>query len=86
MTYKRTVKRTLRRSIKAGAIGYVTCLHGIIHAKECRFDTTFDAYVAEGLADFVKLFNHGKDRIWLAETDHRIVGSIDVVGRGGLRT
>ena len=79
------LKWTLRHSLRPGDIGYVAYLHGIVHAKECGFDTTFDAYVADGLADFIKSFKPKKDRIWLAETDNRIVGSIAIVGRAGLR-
>jgi len=79
------LKWTLRRSLRPGDIGYVIYLHGIVHEKECGFDTTFDAYVADGLADFIKLFKPEKDRIWLAEADNRIVGSIAIVGRAGLR-
>ena len=59
----------------------MTYLHGIIHGKECGFDTTFDVYVADGLTDFVKLFSPEKDRIWLAEANNQIVGSIAIVGR-----
>ena len=79
------LKWTLRHSLGPGDIGYVTYLHGIVHAKECGFDTTFDAYVADGLADFIKSFRPKRDRIWLAEADNRIVGSIAIVGRAGLR-
>ena len=79
------MKWTLRHSLRSGDIGYVTYLHGIVHAKECGFDTTFDAYVADGLADFIKLFKPKKDRMWLAEADNRIVGSIAIVGRAGLK-
>ena len=79
------MKWTLRHSLRPGDIGYVTYLHGIIHARECGFDATFDAYVADGLADFIKSFRPKRDRIWLAEVDSRIVGSIAIVGRTGLR-
>ncbi len=85
MTYKRHVKWTLRHSLRAGDIGYVLYLHGVVHSSESRFDTTFDAYVADGLADFVKLYKPEKDRIWFAETNNRIVGTIAIVGRSGLK-
>ena len=79
------MKWTLRHSLRPGDIGYVIYLHGVIHSRECGFDTSIDAYVADGLADFIKLFKPEKDRIWLAEADNRIVGSIAIVGRSGLR-
>lgn len=51
-----------------------------MYAKEYSYDQTFEAYVAGGLAEFVQSFNPNKDRIWLAETNGQIVGSIAIVG------
>jgi GNAT superfamily N-acetyltransferase len=75
------LKWTLRHSLRPGDIGYLTYLHGTVYAREYGYDTTFDAYVAGGLAEFVESFDPKKDRIWLAEAKHRIVGSIAIVGR-----
>jgi len=66
--------------MKPGDIGYLTYLHGILYAKEYGYDQTFEAYVAGGLAEFVQSFNLDKDRIWLAETNGRIIGSIAIAG------
>ena len=74
------VKWKTRHRIKHGDIGYLTYLHGILYAKENGYDQTFEAYVARGLAEFVQSFNPGKDRIWLAETNGRIIGSVAIVG------
>ena len=74
------VKWKIRHHIKPGDIGYLTYLHGILYAKECGYDHTFEAYVAGGLAEFVQSFSPDKDRIWLAEIKGRIIGSIAVVG------
>jgi len=74
------IKWNIRHRIKPGDIGYLTYLHGILYAKECGYDQTFEAYVAEGLAEFVQSFSRDKDRIWLAETNGRIIGSIAIVG------
>jgi GNAT superfamily N-acetyltransferase len=78
------LKCRLRHSIRPGDIGYVVYLHGIIHGKELGFDATLDAYVADGLAEFVRLFRPVRDRIWIAESDDRIVGSVAIVGRSAL--
>jgi len=75
------VEWTIRNCLKPGDIGYVTCLHGSLYEKEYGYDQTFEAYVAGGLAESVQSFSPDKDRIWLAETNGRIVGSIAVVGR-----
>lgn len=74
-------KRTVRNSIRPGDLGYLTFLHGIVYAEEYGYDVKFEAYVADGLANFIESFNPKKDRIWLAERNHQIVGSIAIVGR-----
>jgi GNAT superfamily N-acetyltransferase len=74
------VKWKIRHHIKPGDIGYLTHLHGILYAKEYGYDQTFEAYVAGGLAEFVQSLSLDKDRIWLAETNSRITGSIAIVG------
>nr|MDO8132666.1 hypothetical protein [Candidatus Njordarchaeum guaymaensis] len=74
------VEWKIRHRIKPGDIGYLAYLHGIFYAKECGYDQTFEAYVAGGLAEFVQSFSPDRDRIWLAETNGRVIGSIAVVG------
>jgi GNAT superfamily N-acetyltransferase len=73
-------KWKLRHHIRPGDIGYLTHLHGVTYAKEYGYDQTFEAYVADGLAEFVRSFSPDKDRIWLAETNDQIIGSIAIVG------
>ena len=73
-------KWELRCCLKPGDVGYLTYLHGVLYEREYGYDQTFEAYVAGGLAEFVQSFSPDKDRIWLAEMDDRIVGSIAIVG------
>jgi GNAT superfamily N-acetyltransferase len=75
------MKYTLRHSLRPGDIGYLIYLHGILYARECNYDITFEAYVAEGIADFIQSFNPKKDRIWLGEANQHTIGSIAIVGR-----
>jgi ribosomal protein S18 acetylase RimI-like enzyme len=75
-----STKWELRHSLKAGDIGHLTHLHGILYAKEYGHDQTFEAYVARGLGEFTQSFDSEKDRIWLAEISDRIVGSIAIAG------
>jgi len=77
-------KFKIRHHIKPGDIGYLTYLHGILYSKEYGYDHTFEAYVASGLAEFVQSFNTDEDRIWLAETNGQIIGSIAIVGQSKL--
>jgi ribosomal protein S18 acetylase RimI-like enzyme len=73
-------KCKIRHRIKPGDIGYLIYLHGVLYAKEYGYDQTFEAYVAGGLAKFIQSFSSDKDRIWLAEINGRIIGSIAIVG------
>jgi len=73
-------KWKLRYHTRPGDIGYLTHLHGITYAKEYGYDQTFEAYVADGLAKFIQSFSPDKDRIWLAEADGQIIGSVAIVG------
>jgi N-acetylglutamate synthase-like GNAT family acetyltransferase len=73
-------KWNLRHHVRPGDIGYLIHLHGAIYAEEYGYDQTFEAYVADGLARFIRSFNPDRDRIWLAETNGQIIGSIAIVG------
>ena len=73
-------KLKLRHHTRPGDIGYLIYLHGVVYSKEYGYDRTFEAYVADGLAKFIRSFNPDKDRIWLAERNDQIVGSIAIVG------
>lgn len=68
----------LRTSLRPGDVGYIVYLHGILYARERGFDSTFEAYVAGPLAEFVKS-STDRERLWIAEQDGRIVGCIAIV-------
>lgn len=72
----------LRSDLRPGDLGALVSLHGTIYARECGFDSTFEAHVARHLGEFV----HERtecDRLWIAERQGCLVGSIAVVGRSG---
>ena len=66
----------IRHELRPGDLGMVIHLHGVHYAREYGLDTTFEPYVAKPLADFVL---SGAGRLWIAEEDGRVVGSIAVV-------
>src|SRR5579864_4515503 len=72
---------TIRHDLRPGDLGRVTLLHGVLYAEEYGFDHTFEAYVAETLGAFGRAAPRDGDRLWLAERDGHIVGSIGIVGR-----
>jgi GNAT superfamily N-acetyltransferase len=76
----------IRHELKPGDIGYLIYLHGSLYAKEYKYDQTFEAYVAHGLVEFVKSFNPYRDRIWLAEAEGGIIGSVAIVRTSKVET
>jgi GNAT superfamily N-acetyltransferase len=69
---------TLRHDLKPGDLEQIVRLHAIIHAEECGFDSTFEAYVAGPLAEFAR-GRTARDQLWITERDEQIVGCIAVV-------
>ena len=74
---------TIRHDLRPGDLGRVVTMHGILYAEEYGFGHGFEAYVAETVAEYGRLARPGLDRLWLAERDGRLVGSIAIVGRDG---
>ena len=74
-----TATVTLRSELRAGDIGHVVLRHGLLYALEQGWDHRFEAYVAGPLAAFALQHDAQRERMWLAETGERIVGSIAIV-------
>jgi ribosomal protein S18 acetylase RimI-like enzyme len=75
----------IRHTLQPGDLGAIVQLHGIVYAREYGLDTTFEPYVAKPLSDFVL---EGSGRLWVAERNGQLMGSIAVVeseGEGQLR-
>jgi len=76
---------TIRTTLQSGDIGYVTYMHGIFHQRECGYGLSFESYVAEGLHEFHKNYNPGKERMWICEDagkNNKIIGSLLLMDRG----
>jgi GNAT superfamily N-acetyltransferase len=68
---------SIRTTLRPGDLGAVAGMHGLLYAQEHGFDTTFEAYVAAPLAEFVRRASE-RERLWLAESENRLVGSIAI--------
>jgi GNAT superfamily N-acetyltransferase len=73
---------SLRHELRPGDLGSIVTMHGTIYAREYGFDSTFEAYVAGPMAEFVRS-RSGRDRLWVAESEGRIVGCIAIVSTSG---
>jgi len=69
---------SIRNDLQPGDVGYIIYLHGILYAHEQGWDHTFDAYVAIPLTEFAKSHS-SRERIWIAEKEGKIVGSVAIV-------
>ncbi len=65
----------ITNTLVPGDLGQIVQQHGVLYSQEYGYDFTFEAYVAEPLAQFAKRKSN-RERIWLAKIDSKLVGSI----------
>jgi GNAT superfamily N-acetyltransferase len=70
----------IRTSPRPGDVEAVAELHDRLYAVEDGFGPRFVAYVAEGMAELLGALEHdpGAGRLWLAEADGHLMGSIAI--------
>jgi len=77
-----TAKKIRLRGPRPGDLGRVVQLHGELYTREFGYDWTFEALVAEIVAQFARDFDPRRERAWIAEQNGRVVGSIFLVSKG----
>ena len=66
----------VRQLGRPGDLGWVVLAHGELYAAEFGWDTSFEALVAQVVAEFGAGQDAGRERAWIAELDGRRVGCV----------
>jgi ribosomal protein S18 acetylase RimI-like enzyme len=74
---------TLRNDLQPGDMGYIIYMHGNLYHDLCGYDRNFERYVARELDEFLEQYDPETDRIWLAERQGQIIGTMVIQGRSG---
>lgn len=75
-------KITVRHDIRPGDMGRIISMHGRLYAKEFGYGLSFEGYVAKTFFEFISHYNPTRDRIWIAEYEGELIGTIAAVGKG----
>jgi GNAT superfamily N-acetyltransferase len=67
---------TIREVGNPGDLGWVVMAHGEVYAAEFGWDTSFEALVAQIVADYAADRDLQREAAWIAEIDRRRVGCI----------
>ena len=77
------MSEVILRDLEIGDAGWLIEQHGALYARHEGFDKTFEALVAEILADFIRNHDPTCERGWIAEEDGHRLGSIFCVRLDG---
>ncbi len=66
-----------------GDLGWVVMAHGELYASQYGWDSTFEASVAQIVADYGSSHDAEREAAWIAEMDGTRIGSVVVISAGG---
>jgi DNA-binding MarR family transcriptional regulator/GNAT superfamily N-acetyltransferase len=72
------------RGHRPGDMGWITHRQAVLYAREYGWDETFEALVAEITANFIRGYDPGRERCWIAERRGEVVGSVFCVRESDL--
>jgi peptidyl-dipeptidase Dcp len=73
---------SIRTELRPGDLGYVIYMHGELYKREYGYAIPFEAYVAKGLCEFYEKYNPERNRVWVCEHNHRMIGFMLLMDRG----
>ena len=71
----------IRNQLHSGDPGYIIYLHGKLYKQQYNYGIEFEMYVAKGLVEFLQNYHAEKDRVWICEYQHKIIGSLVLMHR-----
>lgn len=76
---RNTESTYILRAPHAGDLGWIVHRHGALYFEEYGWDEHFEGLVASIVAEFVEHLDPKRERCWVAEKDHQIVGCVFLV-------
>lgn len=72
----------IRTDLKPGDASYITYMHGKIYGEEYGYSTVFEGYIAQVSSQFLIRNNSEREKLWCAEHNGKIIGSIAILDGG----
>jgi DNA-binding MarR family transcriptional regulator/GNAT superfamily N-acetyltransferase len=72
----------IKTDFEQGDLGFIIQVHGELYRYEFDYGIEFEQYVTIGLAEFIKLYDPKKSRIWMCTHNFNRIGFILVLDRG----